>query len=210
GASKNRRNLNAMLISEEDNFDARFDVVRDEGITHVKGDAKHVVITAAEVVNAGVSVSTAEPKTPPTTTTITLLEDDDVTVAATLVQMSDTSKEKSIVFKDVEESAKDQREGKAPMVEEDVPPPKKTKKQLDDERAGLEEAMRLQAEQEAEHEELIRLDHLLAQRMQKEEEMTEQLEQIFKKKAKNDQTKHGMEKTKSNLSQSQPNEENTT
>ncbi|GKB90889.1 reverse transcriptase domain-containing protein [Tanacetum coccineum] len=34
-----------------------------------------------------------------------------------------------------------------------------------------------------------------------------QLERIFKKKAKNDQTKHGMEKTKSNQSQSQPNEE---
>ncbi|GKG63831.1 hypothetical protein Tco_0647198, partial [Tanacetum coccineum] len=46
-------------------------------------------IAAAEVVNVGVSVSTAEPKTPPTTTT-TLLEDDEVIVAATLVQMSET------------------------------------------------------------------------------------------------------------------------
>ncbi|GJS55744.1 hypothetical protein Tco_0629106 [Tanacetum coccineum] len=144
-ASKHGRNLNARLISEEDDFDAGFDVVRDEGITHVEGDAEQVVIAAAEVVNAGVSVSTAEPKTPPTTTTTTLLEDDDVTVAATLVQMSETSKAKSIVFEDVEESAKEQREGKALMVEEDVPP----QKQLDDERAGLEEAMRLQAEQEA-------------------------------------------------------------
>ncbi|GJW62064.1 hypothetical protein Tco_0111399 [Tanacetum coccineum] len=34
--------------------------------------------------------------------------------------------------------------------------------------------MRLQAEQEAEHAELIHLDHLLAQRMQEEEKMTEQ------------------------------------
>ncbi|GJT84556.1 hypothetical protein Tco_1066273 [Tanacetum coccineum] len=121
-ASKHGRNLNARLISEEDDFDVGFDVVRDE-------------------VNADVSVSTIEPKTPPTTTTTTLLKDDDVTVAATLVQMSDTSKAKSI---------------------------------LDDERAGLEEAMRLQAEQEAEHAELIHLDRLLAQRMQEEEEMTEQ------------------------------------
>ncbi|GJW76099.1 hypothetical protein Tco_0137781 [Tanacetum coccineum] len=55
----------------------------DEGITHVEGDAEQVVIAAAEVVNAGVSVSTAEPKTPPITTT-TLLEDDDVTFTATL------------------------------------------------------------------------------------------------------------------------------
>ncbi|GJW56481.1 hypothetical protein Tco_0103212 [Tanacetum coccineum] len=103
GASKNRRNLNAMLISEEDNFDARFDVVRDEGITHVKGDAKHVVITAAEVVNAGVSVSTAEPKTPPTTIT-TLLEDDEVTSCITpCVDDVRHQRQKSIVLEDVEE-----------------------------------------------------------------------------------------------------------
>ncbi|GJS28795.1 hypothetical protein Tco_0489415 [Tanacetum coccineum] len=172
-ASKHGRNLNAKLISEEDDFDAGFDVVRDKGITHVEGDAKQVVIAAAEVVNAGVFVSTAKPKSPPTTTT-TLLEDDDVIVAATLVQMSETSKAKSIIFEDVEESAKEEREGKAPMVEEDVPPPKKTQKQLDDERGRLEEAMRLQVEQEAEHAELIHLDHLLAQRMQEEEEMTKQ------------------------------------
>ncbi|GKF43436.1 hypothetical protein Tco_0129988 [Tanacetum coccineum] len=88
-------------------------------ITHVVGEAEQVVIAAAKVVNASVSVSTTEPKTPLTTTT-TLLEDDEVTVAATLVQNSETSKAKSIVFEDVEESAKEQREGKAPMVEEDV------------------------------------------------------------------------------------------
>ncbi|GJU08552.1 hypothetical protein Tco_1124982 [Tanacetum coccineum] len=140
-ASKHGRTLSARLISEEDDFDAGFDVVRDEGITHVEGDAEQVVIAAAEVVNAGVSVSTAEPKTPPTTTTTTLLEDDEVTVAATLVQMSETSKAKSI---------------------------------LDDERAGLEQAMRLQAEQEAEHVEQIHLDYLLAQRMQEEQEMIKQ------------------------------------
>ncbi|GJY04085.1 hypothetical protein Tco_0370025 [Tanacetum coccineum] len=99
-ASKHGRNLNVRLISEEDDFDVGFDVVRDE-------------------VNAGVSVSTAEPKTPPTITTTTLLEDDKVTVVATLVQMSETSKAKSIVFEDVEESAKKQREGKAPIVEDD-------------------------------------------------------------------------------------------
>ncbi|GJU57468.1 hypothetical protein Tco_1235234 [Tanacetum coccineum] len=173
-ASKHGRNLNARLISEEYDFDAGFDVVRDKGITHVEGDAEQVVIAAAEVVNAGVSVGTAEPTTPLTTTTTTLLEDDEVTVVATLVQMSDTSKAKSIVFEDVEKSAKEQREGKSPMVEEDVPPPKKTKKKLDDERVGLEEAMRLHAEQEAKHVEQIHLDHLLAQRMQVEQEMTEQ------------------------------------
>ncbi|GJU64468.1 hypothetical protein Tco_1246303 [Tanacetum coccineum] len=124
-------------------------------------DVLQVVIAAAEVVNAGVSVSTAEPKTPPTTTTKTLLKDDDVTVIATLVQMNETSKAKSIIFEDVEESANEQREGKAPMVEEDVPPLKKTQKQLDDERARLEESMRLQAEQETKHTKLIHLDRLV-------------------------------------------------
>ncbi|GJY82661.1 hypothetical protein Tco_0496037 [Tanacetum coccineum] len=99
-ASKHGRNLNARLISKEDDFDVGFDVVRDEGITHVEGDAEQVVIVAAEVVNAGVSITT----------------------------LSETSKAKSIVFEDVEESAKEQREGKALMVEEDVPPPKKTQK----------------------------------------------------------------------------------
>ncbi|GJX96658.1 hypothetical protein Tco_0352456 [Tanacetum coccineum] len=154
-ASKHGRNLNARLISEEYEFDAEFNVVRDE-------------------VNVGVSVSTAEPKIPPTTTTTTLLEDDEVTIAATIVQISETSKAKSIIFEDVEESAKEQREGKASMVEEDVPPLKKTQKQIDDERARLEEAMRLQAEKEAEHAEQIHLDHLLAQRMQEEQEMAGQ------------------------------------
>ncbi|GKA68691.1 hypothetical protein Tco_0768608 [Tanacetum coccineum] len=104
-ASKHGRNLNARLISEEDDFDAGFDVVRDEGITHVEGDAEQVVIAAAEVVNAGVS-------------------------------MSETSKAKSIVFEDVEESAKEQREGKDLHGEEDVPPLKKTQNRQDDERAG--------------------------------------------------------------------------
>ncbi|GKB47321.1 hypothetical protein Tco_0898074 [Tanacetum coccineum] len=65
-------------------------------------------------------------------------EDDDFDDGIMLKE-DETSKAKSTVFEDVKESAKEQREGKAPMVEEDVPPPKKTQKQLDDERAGLEE-----------------------------------------------------------------------
>ncbi|GJU71170.1 hypothetical protein Tco_1262575 [Tanacetum coccineum] len=124
---KRSRTQGLKLFKIEDDFDVGFNVVRDEGITHVEGDAEQVVIAAAKVVNAGVSVSTAEPKTPPTTTT-TLLEDDEVTVIATLVQMSETSKAKSIVFEDVEESTKEQREGKALIVEEYVPPPKKNSK----------------------------------------------------------------------------------
>ncbi|GJT46710.1 hypothetical protein Tco_0955425 [Tanacetum coccineum] len=103
-ASKHGRNLNARLISEEDDLDDGFNVVRDEGITHVEGDVEQVVIAAAEVVNVSVSVSTSEPKTPPTTTTL-----------------------KPYLKRYVEESANEQREGKAPMVEEDSDTSKKQK-----------------------------------------------------------------------------------
>ncbi|GJV23335.1 hypothetical protein Tco_1376030 [Tanacetum coccineum] len=81
-----------------DDFADIVDFLNASSIKYSLNDVEQVVIVAAEVVNAGVSVSTAEPKTPPTTTT-TLLEDDDVTVAATLVQMSETSKAKSIDLK---------------------------------------------------------------------------------------------------------------
>ncbi|GJV85523.1 hypothetical protein Tco_1525421 [Tanacetum coccineum] len=100
---RKRSRTQGLKLFKMESLDVGFDVVRDKVLNIiVEGDAEQVVIAAAEVVNAGVSVSTAEPKTPPTTTTTTLLEDDDVTVAATLMQMSETSKAKSIVFEDVE------------------------------------------------------------------------------------------------------------
>ncbi|GJX21802.1 hypothetical protein Tco_0226247, partial [Tanacetum coccineum] len=48
----------------------------------------------APVTTAGISVSTAEPSTPPTTTTV--IEDEDLTIAQTLMKMrSEKSKEKA-------------------------------------------------------------------------------------------------------------------
>ncbi|GJZ74044.1 hypothetical protein Tco_0638190 [Tanacetum coccineum] len=96
------------IASKEESQELGFDVVRMKYNT-VKGDRRASSNCAAEVVNAGVSVSIYKPKTPSTTTTTTLLEDDEVTVAATLVQMSDRSKAKLIVFEGMEESAKEQR-----------------------------------------------------------------------------------------------------
>ncbi|GJR14464.1 hypothetical protein Tco_0797116 [Tanacetum coccineum] len=106
-------------------------------------------------VNAGVYVSTDEPKTPPTTTATKLLEDDEVTIAATLVHMRTK----------IRQSSKDEKSS---------PSKEKSKIKQEHKRGGLEEPMRLQAEQEAEHAEQIHLDRLLAQRIQEEQEMTEQ------------------------------------
>ncbi|GJT42305.1 hypothetical protein Tco_0951020 [Tanacetum coccineum] len=50
---KEEKIKNSRVILKKDEFDAGFDVVRDDGITHVEGDAEQVVIAAAEVVNAG-------------------------------------------------------------------------------------------------------------------------------------------------------------
>nr|GEX81256.1 zinc finger, CCHC-type [Tanacetum cinerariifolium] len=63
---------------------------QDEEISFVQEDAK-----THRVTTAGVSLSTAEPSTPPTTTT-TLTKDEDLTIAQTLMKMrSVKSKEKS-------------------------------------------------------------------------------------------------------------------
>ncbi|GJS39957.1 hypothetical protein Tco_0565000 [Tanacetum coccineum] len=122
GCIQTWEDFKARLIYKEDEFNDGFDVVRDEGITHVEGDAEQVVIAAAEVVNAGVSVSTAEPKTPPTTTTTTLLENDKVIVAATCAN-DVRHLVNSIVFERCGRTLLWNKEkAKAPMVVEDVHP----------------------------------------------------------------------------------------
>ncbi|GKF27543.1 hypothetical protein Tco_0093885, partial [Tanacetum coccineum] len=67
-----------------------------------------------------------------------------------------------------------QREGKAPMVEEDIQATHKTKEQIRQEEAGLEEAIRLQTLQEEEATRQVYLDALLAKRISEEEELSEQ------------------------------------
>ncbi|GJT82751.1 hypothetical protein Tco_1057093 [Tanacetum coccineum] len=69
---------------------------------------------------------------------------------------------------------KDQREGKAPMTAEDVQATQKTKAQIEQEKAGLAEAMRLQALQDEEAARQVHLDALLAKRIQEEQELSEQ------------------------------------
>ncbi|GKG23532.1 hypothetical protein Tco_0391568, partial [Tanacetum coccineum] len=67
---------------------------------------------------------------------------------------------------------KGQREGKAPMLSEETP--KKSKEQILQEEASLAEAIRLDSLQKEEEAKQIHLDALLAQRIAKEEELTEQ------------------------------------
>ncbi|GJR85780.1 hypothetical protein Tco_0209791 [Tanacetum coccineum] len=71
-------------------------------------------------------------------------------------------------------SKKGQREGKAPMVEEDIQATHKTKEQMRQEEAGLEEAIKLQAQLDEEVVKQIHLDKMIAKRMAKEEELSEQ------------------------------------
>ncbi|GJQ91761.1 hypothetical protein Tco_0002900, partial [Tanacetum coccineum] len=69
---------------------------------------------------------------------------------------------------------KAQRKGKAKMVEENVQTAQKTKKQLEQEKAGFAEGVRLQAQLDAEVEEQIYTDEMIAKRMKEEIEMTDQ------------------------------------
>ncbi|GJW13161.1 hypothetical protein Tco_0017294 [Tanacetum coccineum] len=69
---------------------------------------------------------------------------------------------------------KGQREGKAPMTTEDVQVTKRTKAQIQQEEAGLAEAMRLQAQMDEEIAKQVHLDEMAAKRVQEEEELTDQ------------------------------------
>ncbi|GJV22874.1 ribonuclease H-like domain-containing protein [Tanacetum coccineum] len=71
---------------------------------------------------------------------------------------------------------KGQREGKAPMTAEEIQATKKTKEQIQQEEAGLAEAIRLQTQQEEEAARHVYLDELLAKRIQEEQELSEQQE----------------------------------
>ncbi|GJV40467.1 hypothetical protein Tco_1418907 [Tanacetum coccineum] len=71
-------------------------------------------------------------------------------------------------------SKRDQREGKAPMVEEDIQVTHKTKEQMRQEEAGLEEAIKLQAQMDEEVAKQIHLDKMIAKRMAEEEALSEQ------------------------------------
>ncbi|GJZ55388.1 hypothetical protein Tco_0610581, partial [Tanacetum coccineum] len=67
-----------------------------------------------------------------------------------------------------------QKEGKAPMVEEDIQATHKTKEQIRQEEAGLEEAIKLQAQMDEEVAKQIHLDEMIAKRVAEEEALSEQ------------------------------------
>ncbi|GJR64810.1 hypothetical protein Tco_0010875 [Tanacetum coccineum] len=71
-------------------------------------------------------------------------------------------------------SKRGQREGKAPMIEEDIQATHKTKEKMRQEEAGLEEAIKLQAQLDEEVAKQIHLDKMRAKRMAEEEALTEQ------------------------------------
>ncbi|GKD40511.1 hypothetical protein Tco_1260718 [Tanacetum coccineum] len=71
-------------------------------------------------------------------------------------------------------SERSQREGKAPMIEEDIQASHKTKEQMRQEEAGLEEAIKLQAQLDEEVAKQIHLDKMIAQRMAEGEALTKQ------------------------------------
>ncbi|GJW94220.1 hypothetical protein Tco_0173892 [Tanacetum coccineum] len=70
-------------------------------------------------------------------------------------------------------SERGQREGKAPMTEENIQATHKTKEQLRQEEAGLEEAIKLQAQLDEEVAKQIHLDKMIAKRMAKKEALSE-------------------------------------
>ncbi|GJS31732.1 hypothetical protein Tco_0492352 [Tanacetum coccineum] len=177
--SKQGRNLKTRSMLKEGDFDDDFDDIDDmmnEEIENVKGDTVNaggavntancttgVSVASASVTTAGVSVSTAEPRTTTTTTTTTAFEDEDLTIAQTLVKMrSEKAKEKKVVVRDVEESARSTKilptidpkdKGKGIMQEPEKPPknPRKAQIQMDEELA-----IRLQEEENVELEKMQR------------------------------------------------------
>ncbi|GKE55347.1 hypothetical protein Tco_1494532 [Tanacetum coccineum] len=93
-------------------------------------------------------------------------------ISTTALEAAKTLSQKVNVI--VPSPVKVQREGKAPMPTEDVQTTKRTKAQIQQERAGLVEAIRLQALQDEEAARQVHLDALLAKRIQEEQELSEQ------------------------------------
>ncbi|GJY16138.1 hypothetical protein Tco_0386560 [Tanacetum coccineum] len=124
---------------------------------------RRITTANAPITTASVSVSTAEPSTPPLTTTI--IEDEDLTIAQTLMKMrSEKSKEKA---KERESKEKSSETATRPTRGEREKPMKMKGK---DQIAFDEEvARRLKAQLQAELKEEERADYELAQRIQAEE-----------------------------------------
>ncbi|GKC97166.1 hypothetical protein Tco_1167441, partial [Tanacetum coccineum] len=99
--------------SKDESKQGRNEIDQDEGISWFQEDSETQGI--APVTTAGVSVSTAEPGTPPTTTTTTTyIEDEDLTIAQTLMKIkSEKSKAKGVTMQEpteLDEEARLERE----------------------------------------------------------------------------------------------------
>ncbi|GJW35312.1 hypothetical protein Tco_0058232 [Tanacetum coccineum] len=210
--SKQGRNLKTRPMFEEGDFDDDFDDIDDmvnEAMENVEGDTVNTATTgvsaaSASVTTAGVSISTAEPRTPPTTTT-TAFEDEDLTIAQTLVKMrsqKDKEKGKGVAFRAAqEESARPTRilptidpkdKGKGIMQEPEKPPKNPIKAQIqrdaeiaqrlfEEEQAQFEREQRIAreraAEQEAKDAALIEQMEDIQARMDADELLAERLQQ---------------------------------
>ncbi|GJW31194.1 hypothetical protein Tco_0051226 [Tanacetum coccineum] len=165
--SKQGMSLKTKPIFEEGDFNDDFDDnVKEDTIN--AGGAVNTATTGvsaanASVTTAGVTISTAEPRTPPTTTT-TAFKDKDLTIDQTLVKMrSEKAKVKGVAFRDVEEP---RRSTPAPIAQSSF----KDKERMQRERAAQEEASN--ATLTAEFDDVqarMDADALLAARLQEEE-----------------------------------------
>nr|GEV41116.1 hypothetical protein [Tanacetum cinerariifolium] len=139
--SKQGRNLKTRIEEGDfyDDFDDIDDMV-DKAMENVEGDTVNAAIgvsaASASVTTASVSISTAEPRTPPTITT-KAFEDKDLTIAQTLVKMrSKKAKEKRVVFNNMEEFARpttilptiDPKDKGKSIMQEPKKPPKNLRK----------------------------------------------------------------------------------
>nr|GEY49702.1 hypothetical protein [Tanacetum cinerariifolium] len=93
------------LMFQDNDFDGLHDAMQDVERGTVDAATTGVSTINASVTTAGVTISTAEPRTPPTETTV--FDDADVTMAMaqTLIKMrEEKAKEKGVVLKDAEDS----------------------------------------------------------------------------------------------------------
>ncbi|GKE98351.1 hypothetical protein Tco_0021702 [Tanacetum coccineum] len=119
-------------------------------------DAKEEINTGREEINTGIEEVSTNTGREEINTGI-----EEVSIGSTKVDSGTASK-------------RGQREGKAPMIEEDIQATHKTKEQMRQEEAGLEEAIKLQAQLDEEVAKQIHLDKMIAKRMAEEEALTEE------------------------------------
>ncbi|GKA54362.1 hypothetical protein Tco_0753311 [Tanacetum coccineum] len=107
-ASKQGRRSNKLkLMFKDKDFEELDDHIENVEEETVDAAATRVSTVSAPVSTTGVTISTAEPRTPPTTTTIFDNEDVTMEMAQTLIKMKEQkAKEKGVAITDVEDSSR--------------------------------------------------------------------------------------------------------